>query len=146
MGPGGANERIDTPLPARAQQIRLGSVRGPRRVVVNWSLGLVTALALSLPATVEAHVLSVTRARASFLEYAYGVAYSYRISTAPRVRCARSGQRPHRVYCDWSFVQEQVGTNAPVGVCAGRYRLFIVNGSYKVRRAVVRRLTCTGPV
>ena len=106
------------------------------KCVLAWTAGLL----LCLPSAAEAHFLTLARARGSLLEFAYGVAYSYPISRAPRVRCARSN--PHAAYCDWSFVRENAQTEVPVAYCSGRYRVFLRTGSSQTDREVVRRLSC----
>lgn len=114
----------------------------------RWVLALAAGLVLSLPSAAEAHFLSVTRARAEFLEFAYGVAYSYPISKAPLVRCVRASGDPHSAVCDWQFVSQDALTVSATltasarALCAGRYRLYITGASTDVRREVVRRLAC----
>ena len=118
-------------------------MRGSRLVGAGWILGLAGALAISSPPSASAHVLTATRARADFLEFAYGVAYSYSISRPPVVRCGRAGGNVHSVICDWRFVREATVVDpTPVASCSGRYRLEIRTGSRAIQRSVVRRLTC----
>lgn len=114
----------------------------PWRVARNIAVVLAAVTLWSWPAAAEAHVLSPTRARAVFLDFAHGVAYSHDISNPPQVRCFRHSGNPHSVYCDWSFAPEDAATKSPILLCRGRYRVYVVDGRNKVHRAVVRRIAC----
>jgi len=114
----------------------------PWRVGRNVKVVLAAATLLSWPVAAEAHVLSPTRAHAAFLDFAYGVAYSHDISNPPQVGCFRYRGNPHSVYCDWSFGPQDAATGSQTLLCRGRYRVYVVDGSHRVHRAVVRRITC----
>jgi hypothetical protein len=97
---------------------------------------------LSWPAAAQAHVLTEGRAHAAFLEFVYGVAYSYDIESPPEVRCLRRGGNTHSAYCDYSFSPAKTSTISGPSLCTGSYRLYLVDGRPQVHRAVVRRITC----
>lgn len=133
---------------ALREGLELRSVPGSSHVGIKWLLVLAVGVALSVPSAAEAHFLSLARARAGLLEFAYGVAYSYPISRPPIVRCVR--RNAHSADCDWSFVRTDALTVSaspavsPAALCVGRYRVFFAATTNEVRRAVVRRLTCRG--
>jgi hypothetical protein len=110
---------------------------------VGRNAAMVAVLALlAWPAAAQAHVLTEGRAHAAFLEFAYGVAYSYDISSPPEVRCLRARGNLHSAFCDFSFSPDRTATRAGPFLCRGLYRLYLVDGRPRVHRKVVRRVSC----